>query len=65
MLSLAKCYTYCGKIYWGEEPKEIEDTFDNKLYRILFVDLKEETTRQKEKVVRTRQNITDNTNKEW
>ena len=34
------------------------------LGRILFVNLKKETIRQEEKVVRTRKNITDNTDKE-
>ena len=34
------------------------------LDRILFVNLEKETIRQEEKVVRTRKNITDNTDKE-
>jgi len=58
-LSLARCHTRCGRIYWREEPEEIEETFDDGLGRILFVDLEEEAIRREEKVVRTRQNTND------
>ena len=59
---LARCYTHCGRIYWREEPEKIEETFDNGLDRILFVNLEKEAIIQEEKVVRIRQNTTDNTN---
>ena len=42
----------------------MEKTFNDGLDKILFVDLKKEAIRQEEKVIRTRQNITNNTNKE-
>ena len=45
MLSLARYYICCERIYWGEELEEIKETFDDELDRILFMDLEEEAIR--------------------
>ena len=61
---LVRCYTCYRRIYWEEKLKKIEETFNDGLNRILFMDSEEEIMRWKDKVVRIRQNITNNTERQ-
>lgn len=61
---LVRCYTCYRRIYWEEKLKEIEETFNDRLNGILFMNLEEETMRWKDKVARIRQNITNDTERQ-